>query len=285
MNLPLASIIITSYNKSKYILSSISSAEKQTYPNKEIIVIDDSSTDDTKSILSSYIKGKNINFIHLQENQGVVYCRNYAISRAKGKYILPLDGDDIIAPTYLEEAIVYLESHQNCGICYCLARKFKHEGTKTYEWNLPPFSLKQMFVSNCIFSSAIFKKKDWSQSNGYDKDFNFGYEDWAFWLSILKLGREVHRIPKVLFYYRISSNERSASATAKTIEAYSLIYRKNSWAFSNNNITEDLGKNIADLLITKKQNKILRKKFKQALYLAFFLLLTIFVLMLDLNSA
>lgn len=57
-------------------------------------------------------------------NNGVCFARNYAIKRATGKYILPVDGDDIIANTYIEKAVKVLEEDDNIGIVYCKAKFF-----------------------------------------------------------------------------------------------------------------------------------------------------------------
>lgn len=77
-----------------------------------------------------------------------------------------------------------------------------------------------------FFSTALFKRSDWEKVGGYDEEFSFGYEDWAFWIKILELDRSVYRIPKVLFFYRQSCNERSDLATPNFKLALEYIYKK-----------------------------------------------------------
>ena len=99
------SIIVTSYNYSKYLNRSIRSAFVQNYPVEkyEIIVVDDSSTDWSKDIIESY--GDLIRSIYLDRNVGLSASRNRGIESAKGSYVLFLDADD-----YLNRDIVYIES-------------------------------------------------------------------------------------------------------------------------------------------------------------------------------
>ena len=81
---PLVSVIIPTYNCSKYILNAIESVLSQTYKNIELIVVDDGSTDDTQKIIEPYLK--NIFYI-FQENGGLANARNRGIMEAKGKYM------------------------------------------------------------------------------------------------------------------------------------------------------------------------------------------------------
>ena len=127
------SIIITCYNKEKYVKETIESALNQTYKNLEIVCIDDASTDNSRNILKE-LKLKYNNIILLEENKniGVVRARNKAIEIANGEYILPLDADDIIEPTYVSKAVDILDKNPQIGIVYCKAKFF---GIKNENWN------------------------------------------------------------------------------------------------------------------------------------------------------
>ena len=94
---PLVSIIIPAYNAAAYIREALDSALAQTYRNKEIIVIDDGSTDKTSRLLERYIKTESIIYIH-QGNHGLAGARNTGIKTARGKYISLLDADDLLPP-------------------------------------------------------------------------------------------------------------------------------------------------------------------------------------------
>ena len=106
------SIIIPTYNREKYILNSIKSVLNQTYNNIEIIVIDDCSTDNTKSEISK-IKDRRIRYIKLNNNNGAAYARNFGIKLAKGKYISFQDSDDIYHYDKLKEQLSNLNRYKS----------------------------------------------------------------------------------------------------------------------------------------------------------------------------
>lgn len=108
---PLVSIVIPSYQSAQFVTKAIDSCLSQTYQNIEIIVIDDGSTDDTKEILSSYIKSQEICYT-FQENKGLSGARNTGLKIARGEYIQFLDADDTITPNKVKLQIEYLQKNK-----------------------------------------------------------------------------------------------------------------------------------------------------------------------------
>ena len=206
---PLVSIVIPCYNAAPYLEETLSSCIGIHYPNFEIIVMDDGSSDDSMSIL---VKWANRNpekiRVFQQCNQGPSIARNQGIHQAKGKYILPVDGDDRIHPDYIYQAVKELEVDPEIKLVYCEAQKF---GSKTGYWKLKPFSLENLALDNMIFVSSLFRKSDWKKTGGFDPRFCFGWEDWEFWINLLKGGGKVIKLPLVGFYYRIRANSRRKS--------------------------------------------------------------------------
>ena len=210
----MVSIIMPSYNQGDYLGEALDSVLAQTYSDWECIIIDDGSTDNTKDIAELYCnKDKRVKYLY-QENQGVVVARNNAISKCSGELILPLDGDDRIGASYLEKAVKILKSNPNIKVVYCDAEFF---GGKTGFWKLPKFSIEMQLCWNCIFCTALFRKKDYENAGGYNINMKEGLEDWDFWLSMFENGGEAYKIPEVLFYYRIkdSSTSRNKSFDKK----------------------------------------------------------------------
>lgn len=198
--MPRVSVIIPCYNQGMYIDEAVDSVLNQTYQDLEIIVVNDGSVDEqTKQLLSNYERPKT-KVIHTT-NQGLATSRNNGIRIATGEFILPLDADDKIGRQYVEEAVALFDKDPDLGIVYCMAEYF---GAKKGIWALPPYSLEGLLLENMIFNAALFRKKDWEAVNGYNPNMKYCYEDWDFWLSLVELGRKVYRIPKVLFYYRIT---------------------------------------------------------------------------------
>ena len=116
MNAFLVSIIIPTYNGSHFIKETIQSVICQTYPNIEIIVIDDGSTDNTPEIVKS-INDPRIIYIR-QENAGVSMARNHGISISKGDYIAFLDHDDLWLPHKLERQMLLFKENPMIAMVY-----------------------------------------------------------------------------------------------------------------------------------------------------------------------
>ena len=200
------SVIIPCFNQERYIQEAIESVINQTYKNIEIICVNDGSSDNSSKIIRNLVnKYKNIFYFELEKNKGVVYARNMAIDSASGEYILPLDADDKIEPNYIEKAVKILDNNSNIGIVYCKARMF---GLKNKYWNLPSFNLNDFIYENCIFSCALFRKKDFISAGKYKENMTEGCEDWDLWLSLIELGLKPYRIEEVLFNYRQVKNSR-----------------------------------------------------------------------------
>ena len=116
-NKPLVSVLITSYNREKYIAEAIESVLQSTYSNFEIIITDNCSEDKSYEIAKSYeAKDKRINVYLNEKNLGQFPNRNLAASYAKGKYIKYLDSDDIIYPHGLETMVNAMEQFPEAGI-------------------------------------------------------------------------------------------------------------------------------------------------------------------------
>ncbi len=237
--MPKVSVVIPCYNQGKYLDETVESVLNQIYQDFEIIIVDDGSTEDfTKKLLHNYQKPKT-RVIHT-DNQGLASARNRGIKEAKGEYILPLDSDDKIGKEYLEEAVKILAEYPDIGIVYCEA---VHFGSKDGILVLPKYSLETLLIGNIIFASAFFRKEHWEKVGGYNINMVYGWEDWDFWLSLIELGLKVYRIPKILFYYRITET----SMRNKMTENEQFFMRLH--AYINH---KKLYKNIAELNIVHK---------------------------------
>lgn len=206
------SVIIPCYNYGKTIDRAVDSVLKQTYQNFEIIIVNDGSTDEkTNEKLANYTKPKT-KVIHIS-NQGPSVARNTAIEAAKGKYILPLDADDTIEPTYLEKAVKILDEDENVSIVCCDYRGivdyvfFKRIFKTKINYKFPEcilFREKYLFIV-----TSFFRKTDWEKVGGFNPNMIYGWEDHDFWQSIIQLKGKVHHIPEVLFNYHGNRFEKS----------------------------------------------------------------------------
>lgn len=122
-NNPKISVIIPTYNREKLIERSIKSVLNQTYKNIEVIVVDDCSNDNTKSIVNS-IKDDRLIYIKLSKNKGACYARNKGIEAASGKYIAFNDSDDVFYKNKLEKQLKNLLNN-NSDLDFCKMKVFR----------------------------------------------------------------------------------------------------------------------------------------------------------------
>ncbi len=225
MSNPLVSIIMPCYNKEQYIAETLATVEAQTYKNWELVLIDDSSPDDTIGAARRYIESHHwpvVKVIYLhQANQGPSEARNNGIRHSHGDYILPLDPDDKIAPTYIEKGVAILQSRPDIKLVYCEADSF---GAWNSPWPHREYKHETMLWYNLIHNSAIYRRTDYEQTPGYNPNMRHGLEDWDFYLSLLGPDDKVHCIDEILYHWRAAAEQRTEDADAHQQELLRQIY-------------------------------------------------------------
>lgn len=213
---PRISIIIPCYNAEKYIRETLDCLQKQTIDDWECVIVNDGSTDNSLEILKEYsAKDSRYKYID-KENGGPSLARNAAIAASCGKYILPLDADDLIAPSYAEKAIDYLELHPSTKMVYCICQTFC--GEKKGDFVLSPYSYDEMIWRNMLFNAGVFRRVDFDKTSGYNPNMRNGNEDWDFWITLIKPEDNVYQIPEKLFFYRKEGGARHEGAQKRTLE-------------------------------------------------------------------
>ena len=228
--LPLVSVITPCYNDGDYILECIASVLGSNYPNIEHIIVDDGSDNYTKTILSkvNYDKVRVI----FKENEGVCKARNLAINESKGKYILPLDGDDKISPNYIGDAVKLLEGDTKIRFVTSEISQMFGLGNGQIIVKLP-LNIGMLLSRNLFTVTTMFRKEDAIKIGGFDSDFKEGLEDWSFWISLVELGGDVDVVPGVNFYYRIKRKHRNSGFKDEERQRilYKLIWEKHKSLF------------------------------------------------------
>jgi glycosyltransferase involved in cell wall biosynthesis len=229
--MPVVSVVVPCYNQGQFLQETLASVEAQSFRDFEIIVVDDGSTFPETIRTIDDLDSRRVLIVRTK-NQGLAEARNAGIRQAKGKYILPLDADDKIAPTYLEKAVRILDENPQIGIVYCEAEFF---GARRGPWQLPPYKFPDILIANNIFASSFFRRSDWESTGGYSSEMMFGWEDFDFWLGLIEKGAGIHRIPEVLFYYR--QHEVSMAREfdhEKRLKSYKTLFRRHKDLYVNN---------------------------------------------------
>jgi glycosyltransferase involved in cell wall biosynthesis len=214
---PIISIIVPCYNGAQYIRETLDCLQKQTIDDWECVIVNDGSSDNSLDILKEYAANDSRYKYLDKENAGPAIARNAAITASCGKYILPLDADDLIAPFYAEKAIGYLEKHPKCKVVYGGAEYF--DG-RTGVWELPEYSYDTELWENSIFCTAVYRRLDYDKTIGYNPNMKYGNEDWDFWLSLLGGDDEVYKIPETVLYYRKHGESRTSDLLKNSEVSY-----------------------------------------------------------------
>lgn len=200
------SVIVPVYNSEKYIAEALDSILASDYADIEVVCVDDGSKDASLQILNEYALRDSRVRVYSQQNAGACAARNYAISLAKGEFILPVDSDNKITSTFISRAMAVMLSDTDVKV---VAPRAEYFGDKEGEWKLPPFSLNLLARKNIMDTCALFRKSDWERVGGYCNEIKTR-EDWVFWISVLKDGGRVVRLPEVEFYYRVRATSKRA---------------------------------------------------------------------------
>ncbi len=204
---PLISVIIPVYNMEQHLGETLDSVLSSDYPTFEVVIMDDGSTDSSFKIAQEYaLKDKRVK-VYTQTNASACSARNHAISLAKGEYILPVDSDNTITPQFISNAVKVIISDPDIKVVCPRADFF---GDRTGEWKLPPFSLNLIAHRNIMDTCAMYRKADWARVGGYCEDI-IAREDWEFWISILKDGGKVVKLPEISLHYRVRKNSKRVS--------------------------------------------------------------------------
>jgi glycosyltransferase involved in cell wall biosynthesis len=197
---PLVSVIIPAYNASAFIAETLASARAQTWPNLEIIVVDDGSTDDTAAIVEAAAATDPRITLIRQANAGVAAARNRAITAAKGDYVAPLDADDLWHPENVEAQVEALERAGPAAVlAYAWHFRIDTGGVVLSYGPRSMFERQQAvrialiqrnFIGNA--SACVIRRRSLLSAGGYDASLRAraaqGYEDLALYLALADQG-------------------------------------------------------------------------------------------------
>ncbi|HHF3121366.1 TPA: glycosyltransferase family 2 protein [Vibrio diabolicus] len=199
----LVSIIMPSYNSEGTILESIQSVLSQTYKNWELIIVDDRSTDNTWQVIQTYAdKYDNIRVYQNKENLGAGASRNFAIKKAKGRFIAFLDSDDLWMENKLAEQIPFMLEN-NYPLTYTHYSRFNNEEELSVVTAPEYTTYKKLMYSNVI--GCLTAVYDTQALGKRYMPLIRKRQDMGLWLDILKDTPKAYCLPKPLAKYRMDS--------------------------------------------------------------------------------
>lgn len=223
---PLVSVIMPCYNMASYVSDSIKSVIAQTYPNWELLIVDDASTDETVNIIESFAQtDSRIKFAIKKQNSGISDTRNQCIQMAKGLFLAFLDADDIWHPEKLEKQLSFMMA-KNVGFTYSTYDWIDEDGKVLNKFinTIGNLDYKTYLRNTIIGCSTVMVNKTMTGDIVVPK-FRTS-EDTATWLNILKKGLLAYAIEESLVSYRIRRKSASSNKLKAAADLWK-VYRQN----------------------------------------------------------
>ncbi len=209
----LISIITPMYNSEKWITETIECVLKQSYSNFEMIIVDDCSSDKSFFIAQSFAnRDKRIKCYQLKKNSGAGIARNYALAKAKGKFIAYLDADDIWAFEKLEYQVQFMKDNNYAFTCTDYEKIDKNGNSLNKVIRMPKKITYNYYLRNTIIQTVgVMINKEMVGIEILAMENLRRRQDAALWCKLLKNGFSCYGIPKVLSYYRVVPNSLSSN--------------------------------------------------------------------------
>lgn len=222
---PLVSIIVITYNSSKYVLETLESAKAQTYPNIELIVTDDCSTDNTVEICNDWLEKNRERFVRIKlikvtQNTGISANCNRGLNASQGQWVKLIAGDDILLKNCISDYIIFSKYNKNAYIIVGNHLSIKNKGIEKRYFNNcfqkldAKQQLRYMIVNgSCILGAVpIIKKELFDRIGCFNEDYPY-YEDTPFYIEASKANYRIYGLNKFCIKYRIHGESITNSVT------------------------------------------------------------------------
>lgn len=204
--MPTVTIVLPSYNGSKYIRDSINSIREQTFTDWELIIVDDCSEDNTLEIVKKYEEKDNrIRIIHNEINRKLPASLNIGFKHATGRYLTWTSDDNIYLPKALAVMVKRLESLNVPMVC---ADEYLIDESGNIKTNVVLKYNGQLCRCNTIGACFLYRREILDSIGDYDTGL-FCIEDYDYWLRIKKKYGHIERIDQVLYKYRTHNSSLS----------------------------------------------------------------------------
>ncbi|MEZ4867710.1 MAG: glycosyltransferase family A protein [Caldilineaceae bacterium] len=214
MAAPKVSIIMPTYNQARYIGAAIQSVVDQTFPDWELIIVDDGSTDETAAIVTQFNEPR-IHYID-QVNQGVCIARNVGIAKARGEYLAFLDADDLYERNKLQVQVAHLDQNPTIGLTYGWRTEIDQHGNPLNLARLPATASLETIVLSFPFAPSDFMvRRTWVDAVG---GFRLGFvvnEDRDLYIRLVLAGCQCVNSEQFLSYRRLNTEKTFSDLPAK----------------------------------------------------------------------
>lgn len=198
---PKLSVVIPTYKHTHFLPEVLNSIKGQTYHDFEVVIVDDGN-DDWKAIqrvADQFSTDFPLRVVRHPKNKGLAAARNTGVAEARGSYILTLDADDLIKPTFFERTTRVLDDRPDISIVYTDIELF---GAVNRVMEMPDYDYDLLLEKNLMACASPYRREVWDKVGGYKTDMIYGWEDYLFWIEAGRKGMCGVRIAEPLFMYR-----------------------------------------------------------------------------------
>ena len=218
------SVLMSVYNADKYLTEAMDSILAQTYPDFEMIVVNDKSTDKSGDILKAFAqKDPRIVILENAQNLGLTRSLNRGLAIAKGEYVARMDADDISAPDRFQKQVLFLDMHPDYSFVSCIGRYIDENGNPE---QLRPFpeTNEEIYammpkVDAVMHPGVMFRRKDIAQIGNYCEDFRV-VQDYDLWFRGMAAGYKFYNIQEPLVLFRRDESYNTRKSTAYRLVDY-----------------------------------------------------------------
>ena len=213
---PLVSVVITAYNSSALIESTLRSAAEQSWASKEIVVVDDGSTPEAAAIIARAVEKFPGTRLVSEPNRGLSGARNRGAEIARGEFIAFLDHDDIWRPALLARLAAALENQPDLGLVFCRIEHMRADGEPTGRVSRPKLhglTVRDLLISDpaCCGSSFMIRRAAYEAVAGFAEAYRRA-ETPEFFIRLMLAGWKIDGLEDVLVLYRNTPDGLSAKA-------------------------------------------------------------------------
>ncbi len=206
--MPCVSVIVPTYNRAHFVIEAVQSVLNQSFVDLEVIVIDDGSNDNTRTLIEG-IQDQRIHYIY-QENAGLAAARNTGIRHARSDLLAFLDDDDLFFPEKLAIQVEAIENNPEIGLLSGGWQYINLQGTIIKEnrpWYSYPILNLETWLGACpVIVNAVLVRRNWiEQCGGFDESLRQS-EDWDLWLRLANAGCKMDWTKEIVCVYRIHSS-------------------------------------------------------------------------------
>lgn len=199
-------IVVVCCNYADYLRRALESALSQTVEPHEVLCVDDGSEDGSLAVMREY--GSCIT-VCARGHEGVVSARNFALSRVKTDWVIFLDADDQLAPSYLEDCLGQAD-RKRADVVYTDMEFF---GSQQGIFRAGQYHLYRLRKYNFVHGSALMRSSCIRNVGGYKEEMKDGFEDWELYLSLAESGVRFSYLPFPLLYCRRHAGSRGKKIT------------------------------------------------------------------------